>query len=62
MGISYGHPESRLSHYKRSHLKFALEVLEIEPKDPKDSIHYVYLNTKLEGADQKCEENFGNIA
>jgi len=52
MGISYGQPGSRMLHYKRSHLKFDLQVIEISPKDPHNSMHYVYANKKIEGADE----------
>ena len=52
MGISYGSPGSRMLHYKRSHLRFDLQVIEILPKDPRDSLHYIYANKKIEGADE----------
>ena len=55
MGISYGQPGSRMLHYKRSHLKFDLQVIEISPKDPRDSLHYVYANMKVPGADEQSE-------
>jgi len=38
MGISYGSPENRVLHYKRSHLKFDLNTIEIIPQSPKDSV------------------------
>jgi hypothetical protein len=34
----------------------------LPPKDPKDSIHFVYVNKKLEGADEHCEINWPNVA
>lgn len=52
MGISYGYPESRVLHYKRAHLHMELRVFEIQPQNPKDSLHYVYVCKKLEGADE----------
>ena len=55
MGISYGQPGSRMLHYKRSHLKFDLQVIEICPKDPRDSLHFVYANLKVPGADEQSE-------
>ena len=52
MGISYGQPGSRMLHYKRPHLKFDLQVIEINPKDSRDSTHYIYANMKVPGADE----------
>ena len=61
MSVSYGNPESRTVHYERCHLKFESSIIEIPPKDPKDSIHYVYVNKKLEGADEHSEINWPKV-
>ena len=61
MGISYGYPGSRVLHYKRCHLKFELQVIEICPKDPRDSLHFVYVNKKLEGADEQSALNWDKV-
>ena len=52
VGISYGTPDARTKHYARGHLKWDSKIIELPPKDPRDSMHYVYVNRKLEGADE----------
>lgn len=71
MGISYGFPDSRIHHYQRPHLKFEFTLFEIDPQDPKDSVfissinliqtHFVYVNKKLEGADEQAAANWSKI-
>ncbi len=61
MGVSYGYPGSRSVHYQRCHLKSEFSIIELPPKDPKDSIHYVYVNKKLEGADEHCEKYWSKV-
>ena len=55
MGISYGNPENRVFHYKRSHLKMVVQTFQVAPEKDipsKDSVHYVYVCKKLEGAEE----------
>ena len=64
MGISYGNPENRVLHYKRPHLKLNVQTFQVAPvreNAPKESVHYVYLCKKLEGAEQVSEENWPHV-
>ena len=56
MGISYGTPENRLVHYKRGHLKLNVSTFQVAQPHPNgnQTIHYVYMCRKLEGADELC--------
>lgn len=64
MGISYGTPENRVMHYKRPHLKMAVQTFQVAPAREnvsKESIHYVYVCKKIEGAEKQCEENWAAV-
>jgi ubiquinone/menaquinone biosynthesis C-methylase UbiE len=56
MGISYGSPENRVLHYKRPHLKMTVQTFQVSPMrettSSKEGLHYVYVCTKLEGANE----------
>ena len=63
MAISYGNPENRLFHYKRDHLKFNLSTFQVVQPHPNgnQTIHYVYVCKKLEGADEQCELKWAEV-
>mmetsp|Transcript_33419 Transcript_33419/g.32467 ORF Transcript_33419/g.32467 Transcript_33419/m.32467 type:complete len:127 (+) Transcript_33419:418-798(+) len=63
MFISYGSPENRTLHFERAHLKFSLQTFQIAPSSAKskDSIHYVYILRKQEGADEQCALNWPTV-
>ena len=63
MGISYGTPENRLVHYKRGHLKLNVSTFQVAQPHPNgnQTIHYVYMCRKLEGADELCEQKWAEV-
>lgn len=64
MGISYGNPENRVLHYKRGHLKMTVQTYQVAPaKDSKDqqSVHFVYVCKKIEGAEAHCAANWDAV-
>ena len=63
MGISYGTPENRLIHYKRGHLKLNVSTFQVAQPHPNgnQTIHYVYMCKKLEGADEQCELKWAEV-
>jgi len=50
--ISYGYPEHRKLHFEHAFLKVDFKVVELVPKNSKDTPHYLYICQKLEGADE----------
>jgi len=58
--ISYGKPENREFHLESPFLKFDMKKYVLYPLDysneqeKEDSSHYIYICTKLEGADEVC--------
>ena len=60
---SYGTPENRLIHYKRGHLKLNMSTFQVAQPHPNgnQTIHYVYMCKKLEGADEQCELKWAEV-
>jgi ubiquinone/menaquinone biosynthesis C-methylase UbiE len=62
--VSYGTPENRVLHYKRGHLKLSVQTFQVAPSAPLkegQSIHYVYVCRKIEGADDVAAENWPDV-
>ena len=51
--ISYGSPEYRLYHFKRKHLAFDVQVIQIKDKNNEASSHFAYICKKLPEAKDK---------
>ena len=55
-------PNAREFHFLRDHLKFKMKTHVLEKMSfGNKSTHWVYICKKLEGADQKCEENWESV-
>jgi ubiquinone/menaquinone biosynthesis C-methylase UbiE len=62
--VSYGTPENRVLHYKRGHLKLSVQTFQVAPCAPLkegQSIHYVYVCRKIEGADDMAAEKWPEV-
>jgi ubiquinone/menaquinone biosynthesis C-methylase UbiE len=59
VAISYGVPDNREFHFIREHLKFEIKTHKLEKihkESGAQSIHYVYICKKLDGADKHCKQ------
>lgn len=65
--VSYGKPDSRVSHFEHSFLSFEIrqfvvydsEAMTSEEKEEKT--HYIYVCTKNSDADSKAEANYAKV-
>lgn len=63
MIVTYGKPASRLIHLQRGHLGFDIKQFEISnPYKQDDAVHYIFVLTKLEGANELCELEWPKVS
>lgn len=62
MIVTYGKPSNRLKHLQRPFLGFEIKQFEISnPYKQEDNTHYIFMLTKLEGANELCAQEWPRV-